>query len=50
MRVSVDNRLILDIHGFAGIFESIQTLFIVGFCWTDTGDHVSIGIPPQTAL
>lgn len=50
MRVTIDDRLILDVHGFTSILECVETLFVVGLCWADASDHVCVRIASQTVL
>ena len=48
--VAIDNWSILDVHGFACVFQGVQTFLVVEFCWRNAGDHVGIGIASEGVL
>lgn len=48
--VPIDDGGVFDVHGFAGVFERVQTFFVIAFGRRNTGDHVGIGVATQTVL
>ena len=50
MGVDVFDRLVFDVHGFAGILEGVERFFEVGFGGADAGNHVGIGVASETFL
>ena len=50
MRISIDNRLVFNVHGFTCIFECVQTLFVIWLGWAYACDHVCVWISTQTVL
>lgn len=48
--ISIDNRLVLDIHSLRCIFQCIKTLLIVELGWAYTCYHVCICVATQSIL